>query len=100
MSDIIILLIINTFVCRAIFNASSEGNALYFIPKYLGKLPNWVTKPMYDCPPCMASIHWWPYLVFYGLTVDQLKFIPVYILALSGMNVLFNSVINYLEGVK
>ena len=100
MSDILTLLVINSFLCRAIFNAASEGQILYFLPKYLHKLPDFITKPLYDCPACMASVHWWPYAIFHGLTVDQLKFIPVYILALSGVNVVLNSLINYLENTK
>jgi hypothetical protein len=39
-------------------------------------LPKWAIKPLFDCPPCMASVHgtwihfilggtlfWWPFFV-------------------------------------
>ena len=95
MSEFIITLIVNSLFIIGIHQSTKQGMILNFVTK--NKLPYWLKKPLYACPTCMASIHSYVYLVFYSLTVDQLKFIPVYILALAGLNTLFNSIVIYIE---
>jgi hypothetical protein len=45
-------------------------------------VPEWLTKPMYDCPPCMASVHgslWWALFQPFSFWL-----LPFYIVCLSG----------------
>lgn len=69
-------------------------NILWFV-KYCGDryLAEWILKPLYNCPRCMASIHS-TYVYFTlgtiyiapQLTGDSFIYLyPVYILMLSGM---------------
>ena len=88
------LLIINSLMCLGVFNSVNEGMLLSFIKKGGDKfLPTWLRKPIYDCPPCMASLWSWPYIIFNF----ELTFYPGYIFALSGMNILLNSIIYSLD---
>ncbi len=54
--------------------------------------PNWISKPLYNCPPCMASVHGFAaYCIFYG-DVDA-RIIP-FIFCVSGLNWLLVSFTN------
>ena len=55
--------------------------------KYVG--PFW-SKPLFVCPPCMASV--WGTMV-YVFTGWSILFLPVYILMLSGLVTLINSIV-------
>lgn len=71
------ILFLNACIVWGFYFATSDGMVLDFIrTKYL-------SKPLYDCPICMSSIHsavpffyffsnWWEY--------------PFYVLALAGIN--------------
>lgn len=60
---------------------------LWFIGYYGDKyLPKLLRKPLYDCIPCMASIHSvYVYWLFMDWTLLNLYAYPIYILALSGI---------------
>jgi hypothetical protein len=83
MIDLILLLIVNCLSIIGIYTSTREGMLLDFIPKYIKVLK----KPLYDCPPCMASIHstyvFVPFVLSYGVS---LWWYPVYVLALCGLN--------------
>lgn len=52
------------------------------MPPIEANLPSWVTKPLFECPMCAASIHgiaWW--LLF---CEGPLFLMPVYVVTLSG----------------
>lgn len=45
-------------------------------------VPDWITKPLFECPMCCASVHgiaWWA--IFHHI---PLVLLPVYIVCLSG----------------
>ncbi len=47
------------------------------------RIPEWLSKPLYDCPPCMASIHGtWVWLI----TGGELTGLPIFIISLCGLN--------------
>ncbi len=115
----LLLLIINAFAIVGFHLATGEGMILNFIrklleektekayaetynpPVFIGmvvvprKIPKRITKPLYDCPTCMASLHsiyvyWGAYFLLkhYQFDIELLTMIcayPVYILALSAM---------------
>lgn len=97
------LLIINSFACYGFWNAANYDNEtkekgiLWFIPYVFGCFPWWVRKPLYDCVSCMASIHsTYFYFYYYDITADNLIQYPLYILALSGVNILLSETIDRL----
>jgi len=71
----------------------------YYSHLYLGRF--W-TKPVCDCPPCMASLHslyvFWPLVIYlYGFNPIQLLVYPVYVGALSAVNWMLINVIEAIE---
>lgn len=57
----------------------SLGNKLEF------HLPEWIVKPMFTCPPCMASIHGLLFaLPYYHLSV----IVPIHLVCLCALNTL------------
>lgn len=76
MSNILEISFIMSCVSLGVFVASRNGMILYPIRKYVNKLLNFLlpeamakytAKPLFECPPCMASF--WGgglYLVVYG----------------------------------
>jgi hypothetical protein len=54
------------------------------------------SKPIFTCPPCMASIHGtWVYWLLMPFTIQSAILYPMYILFLSGLVSLINSVTKY-----
>ena len=122
MIDLILLLIVNSFVCFGFWNAC------LYVPKKMGRNPSrldcencfiviqkevkgilwfvekwaigkWFYKPVCGCLPCMASLHstyvYWMFMfVSNEINVESLMMYPIYILALSGLNHL----IDYFKG--
>lgn len=73
-----------------------DTNIFGFIKKW-GDLhiPYWLTKPLYNCPPCMASIHsTYVYWFFMPFELHSLYIYPIYILALSGLNYIISEKIS------
>jgi hypothetical protein len=59
-------------------------------------LGNFWSKPLFTCPPCMASVH--STYFYWGLmpaTQESLILYPLYVLGLSGLVALINSVTKY-----
>jgi len=48
------------------------------------KLPGFITKPLFDCPPCMSSIH--GTLVYWYMGGDSIPGWIFYCVALCGVN--------------
>lgn len=53
------------------------------IPAIDGHAPQWITKPLFECPQCMCSLHgilWWSIFQPFPLIL-----LPVYVVCLSGL---------------
>lgn len=60
-------------------------------PEYFG---NWFTKPVFDCPPCMASLHGFIIASFYyGAAGLNLLIVFGYMVCLCGINFIIKSII-------
>jgi hypothetical protein len=61
-------------------------------PELIG---NWFTKPLFDCPPCMASVHGLIISsVYYSFQYEWMIFkIIGYIVCLCGLNFIIKSII-------
>ena len=51
------------------------------------RIPYWLTKPLFNCPTCMASVHSIvPYFYINDLTTQNLLIYPFYVCALAGLS--------------
>lgn len=110
MTDILLLLIINSFVCYGFYHATvyhtyeqvadikpaADKGVLWFV-SYWVKGTIW-EKPVCNCLTCMASLHSvYVYWSFMDWTLDNLYVYPVYILSLAGFNTLLDVFTDYLS---
>lgn len=73
------------FDAGMIFSKIDVEFSLWVSPKWA-----WIQKPVYSCPPCMASIHGISGFFLSGLDVSHL---PIYLISLIGLNTLLQSII-------
>lgn len=55
-------------------------------------IPEWVPKPIIDCPPCMSSVYGTGFYVVANGGIDW--GLPVYLLCLVGLNFLISQAIS------
>lgn len=110
--DLLLLTFLNSLFCTGIYVASQFNGSdsfdddpnlyrqaplsddrmiLWWIRYYGSYFPKYFRKPLYECLPCMASIHSVPVYIFYCLIESvplwyALLAWPVYVVALAGMN--------------
>lgn len=88
--DILLLLLLNSFVIFGFHRAVQEGMILSFVKRW-GDIafPEWLQFPMYQCVYCMSSIHSiLPFVIIsylYDLPSYTDYLWPYYALALCGM---------------
>lgn len=101
MLELLILLSFNSLACLGFWNACLYDKkrklkgVLWRLEKWGEN--KWYYKPIGGCLPCMASLHsilpYWGYMYSTGaLNEHALLFYPVYILALSGLNVIIEDI--------
>ena len=116
MIDILILLLLNSLLIFGFYNATKYDGweaddaagaiivpshswrmILWWVRYYGIGLPDWIKKPLFNCPLCMASIHsiapYTIYLYESGLPDYYMMLWPGYVLALSGLNAVINNFI-------
>ena len=87
-------IIITSLFCLGVYKAFDDGFVFGGIAKWLykdsPKSITWIYKPLFDCPPCMASF-WglFAFHAFYGLF--DWSVIP-FIFCVSGLNWLLSSI--------
>lgn len=57
MTDFLLLLIITAFWCFGVKTLFSEGFLLERVGDWAWEKSEFLSKPLFQCPPCMASIH-------------------------------------------
>jgi hypothetical protein len=83
-------IIITSLWCLGFYKAFDEGMIFGFIAKAFKNSPRWVTKPLFNCPPCMASFHGFiAFFLIYG-NMDA-RVIP-FIFCVSGLNWILSSI--------
>lgn len=94
-------ILLTSLWCLGFYKAFDDNMVFSFIRKYLisyrwsspefkPKYVHWIWKPIFDCPPCMASLHGFiAFFIFYG-TID-FRVIP-FIFCVSGLNWLLSSI--------
>lgn len=84
MSQFPLLLLVGCLICIGIWNAFKPDMILGCLGRIWDKrLPEMLQKPLYSCPPCMASIYGSALWILAG---GDLTFWLPYVLALSGLN--------------
>lgn len=84
-SDFLINVFLVSLWCWGFYDAFKEGEMFGGIGKLMRKtLPEWVSKPTFDCAICMASVHG----TIWFLILDEWSFLPwiLFIVAVSGLN--------------
>lgn len=72
----------------------TQKEILWFVKWYGDKyLPEWIRKPLYDCPMCMASAHSLVLSLYFGIDLTILIFIP----CVCGLNYIINRMFPYSE---
>ena len=97
--QVFVLLIFNSLAIIGIHNMFACEEmifgplALWFEDK-IGKKWYWITKPLYNCPPCMIVIYGLPlsFFIYDGLPYSYF-WMGAYCMALSGLNKLLTSII-------
>lgn len=82
---VILQLFVAMLVCVGIWNAFGHGQILGWLGDIWEKrLPDAINKPLWSCPPCLASVHgtWMWFFLFDGSAGYWIPFV----LALSGLN--------------
>lgn len=65
---------------HAFFELSGLSNAVNST-----KMPNWLKKPLFDCPPCQSSFHGtFAFIMFHGEL--HLLLWPIFCICLCGLN--------------
>lgn len=58
------------------------------------KIGNWFTKPVFDCPPCMSSLHGFAISsINYNSSEHWIFFVIGYIICLCGLNFIIKSIL-------
>lgn len=75
-----------------------EGMIFYFINTTLHKLPDYLKKPLYDCPIC-ATVWWGPAVVACGIlghawSVTNVWQLSIIVAAAAGINTILIYIIN------
>lgn len=77
-------LIISSLWCLGIYCTFGTNYIFGRYGDYLREiLPRWAAKPLFDCPPCMASVH--GTLIHLVLGGSLITWIP-FVICLSGLN--------------
>jgi uncharacterized membrane protein YeiH len=84
MNDFFPRLLIASLVCFGWWNAFAPGMVFGWIADVLEtRTPEWIQKPLYACPPCLASTV--GTIMWFYLGGDFTLWVP-FVLALSGFN--------------
>lgn len=84
MTNFLLRLLIGCLICIGIWNAFKPEMILGWLGRIWDRrLPDTLNKPIWSCPPCMASIHGTWFWFFAG--GDLTYWLP-FVLALSGLN--------------
>ncbi len=93
---VLMVLIVHSFAIIGVHNLFEDKHIFGKIGDWMeSNLPLWISKPLFLCPPCMASIWGLPmaYLIYIEQPMPYL-WMAIYVLALSGINKLITSLIN------
>jgi len=97
--QVFVLLIFNSLATIGVHNMFA-GDGMIFKPitekfeNLIGDKYFWITKPLYNCPPCMIVIYGLPLAFFvYDGQPYSYFWMGAYCMALSGLNKLFTSLI-------
>lgn len=92
MTDFILLLIMGVFWTWGVHCLFAPKYILYKIGEVIWEsVPKWLTKPLFVCPPCMASVH--GFLIATAYYDFHLMIIIVYMVCLCGVNFILKELI-------
>lgn len=100
MNDFILLLIVGACWCWGVFTLFHEGYALEKVGNFFRKegddwpvkmIGTWYSKPLFDCPPCQASVHGFLIsAIYYDWHIYPMM---AYMVCLCGLNFIVKSIL-------
>jgi hypothetical protein len=92
MTTLVLIAITISLLTVGIYATTWKGMIFHKPAKYIkNRLPEWVCKPLFSCPVCMASV--WSLVFFAVFGLPEWPFIPVVILMVAGLNTVIVSLI-------
>lgn len=89
MIDYGMILLINALYIVGVYLAFGNDMILEPVGNWLEeRIPYNLTKPLFNCPTCMASLHSWVYWMFNDFTELSVVFYIIYIPALATVSTL------------
>lgn len=82
MIDLLLLMIFNAFLINGVYLSTGDQMLLERPARWIeSKVQYWITKPLFNCPTCMASVHsilpFWMSYELNGMTaLTYLLYIP------------------------
>lgn len=91
-----------TGFCVGLCLAMESGMILYWMNSLLERLPKWVSKPLGECPTCMAGpygtiIYWY---LNQGISYENVFWWIVTLFCASTLNTLVYNLIQFLQANK
>jgi hypothetical protein len=92
MSDFILLLLFGVCWTWGFRTPFQEGFFMESVGDWIRKQsPQWATKPLFDCPPCMGSVHgFFIAAVYYDWRIIHMG---AFMICLCGINYILKSII-------
>lgn len=98
MQELILLLILNALFIVGFHQTTHDGEINSWVSNLLDNAPEWVKKPLYACPTCMASVHsTYVYWYNYEPNIHNGLVYILYVFALSALGTAINLIIEYLR---
>jgi hypothetical protein len=87
------ILILNSLIIFAVYAMAGEGMIFGSLADRLRLiLPIYICKPLFDCPPCMASF--WGIVIYICLVNSNYLDLIIYLPTLCGANYIINTILN------
>jgi hypothetical protein len=84
MIDLFFLLLFGVGWIWGVHCLLSEGYLFDKVGHLIDRLPEFLSKPLYQCPPCQSSIH--GIVIFFIFSDQDWYYVFLYVLALAGVN--------------
>ena len=95
MIDLLLLMLFNAFLINGIYLSTGQDMVFERPARWIeGKVKYWVTKPLFNCPTCMASVHSiLPYWYLHEFSQDSMVMYILYVPSLAFLSTYLNRLI-------
>lgn len=85
MIELLLLMLFNSLYIVGVYLATGQDMVFERPARWIeSKIPYWITKPLFNCPTCMASVHSiLPFWMTYEVSKDTVMCYVLYVFALA-----------------